>query len=125
VHNCHTQAHARPQMLAVRASSSAARRRAAVTAAAARATQAAAPALAARSSSVHTEAHIKSLGIELPPPGTPKANYNIACWESPTRLYVSGHLPLQLDGTLITGVCVHDVRRPWETSRLMSATGCR
>ena len=53
--------------------------------------------------SVHTEAHIKSLGISLPAPGTPKANYNIVCWESPTLLYVSGHLPVQLDGSMITG----------------------
>ena len=52
---------------------------------------------------VHTEARIASLGIQLPPPGTPKANYNIVCWESPTMLYVSGHLPIKTDGSLMTG----------------------
>ena len=52
---------------------------------------------------VQTEAHIKALGITLPPPGQPRANYNIACWESPTLLWVSGHLPIQLDGSMITG----------------------
>ena len=52
---------------------------------------------------VHTEAHIAKLGITLPPPGTPKANYTIAQWEDPTRLYVSGHLPIRLDGSMITG----------------------
>ena len=52
---------------------------------------------------VHTEAKLKSLGITLPPPGGPKANYNIVCWESPTMLYMSGHLPIELDGTLHTG----------------------
>ena len=52
---------------------------------------------------LHTEDNIKRLGITLPPPGTPKANYNIVCWESQTLLYVSGHLPITNDGTLITG----------------------
>eukprot|EP00962_Isochrysis_galbana_P056878 scaffold29014_cov118-Isochrysis_galbana.AAC.5 len=37
----------------------------------------------------------RELGLTLPAPGTPKANYTIACWESPTRLYVSGHLPIK------------------------------
>ena len=53
--------------------------------------------------SVHTEAKLKSLGIVLPPPGGPKANYNIVCWESPTTLYMSGHLPIGLDGKMHTG----------------------
>uniref|UniRef100_A0A7S4HVL8 Endoribonuclease L-PSP/chorismate mutase-like domain-containing protein n=1 Tax=Prymnesium polylepis TaxID=72548 RepID=A0A7S4HVL8_9EUKA len=52
---------------------------------------------------VQTEARIKELGITLPPPGGPKANYNIVCWESPTLLYVSGHLPIHLDGSMTTG----------------------
>jgi len=59
--------------------------------------------LSPQAMSLHTEAHLKSLGITLPPPGTPKANYNIVCWESPTLLYVSGHLPIKLDGSMITG----------------------
>ena len=58
---------------------------------------------ASRARPVHTEARLKSLGIELPAPGTPKANYNIVCWESPTLLYMSGHLPIRLDGTMVTG----------------------
>ena len=33
---------------------------------------------------VHTEKRIAELGITLPPPGGPKANYNVACFESPT-----------------------------------------
>ena len=52
---------------------------------------------------LHTAAKIKLLGITLPPPGGPKANYNIVCWESPTTLYMSGHLPIRVDGSLVTG----------------------
>ena len=37
----------------------------------------------------------RELGLTLPAAGTPKANYTIACWESPTRLYLSGHLPIK------------------------------
>ena len=51
---------------------------------------------------VHTERRLAELGLTLPPPGGPKANYNVACFESPTLLYVSGHLPITLDG-MITG----------------------
>lgn len=46
---------------------------------------------------------MKALGIELPPPAGPRANYNIVCHASGNMLYVSGHLPFQLDGTLMTG----------------------
>ena len=52
---------------------------------------------------VHTEKRLADLGITLPPPGTPKANYTVANWESPTLLYMSGHLPIRLDGTMVTG----------------------
>lgn len=52
---------------------------------------------------VQTEARLKSLGIELPPPGAPKASYRLVSWHSPTMLFVSGHLPAKLDGSLITG----------------------
>ena len=52
---------------------------------------------------VQTEARIAELGITLPPPGAPRANYNMFCWESPTTLFLSGHIPLQMDGSLITG----------------------
>ena len=52
---------------------------------------------------VHVENRLADLGIALPPPGGPKANYNVACFESPTLLYVSGHLPVKLDGSMVTG----------------------
>lgn len=51
------------------------------------------------------EQRLKELGLELPPPAPPRANYNSIC-QGPgsTVVYVSGHLPFQLDGkTLITG----------------------
>ena len=52
---------------------------------------------------VHVESRLTELGITLPPPGGPKANYQTACFESPTLLYVSGHLPVKLDGSMVTG----------------------
>jgi len=52
---------------------------------------------------VHIEKHLESLGIVLPPAPEPKANYNIVCRASGNLLYVSGHLPLKPDGTLMTG----------------------
>jgi len=53
---------------------------------------------------VHIENKLQELGIELPTAPTPKANYNIVCHvASGNMLYVSGHLPVQLDGSLITG----------------------
>jgi enamine deaminase RidA (YjgF/YER057c/UK114 family) len=53
--------------------------------------------------SVHVEKRIESLGITLPPAAAPRANYNIVCQASGNMLYVSGHLPFQSDGTLMTG----------------------
>ena len=52
---------------------------------------------------VHVERRIADLGITLPPAPQPKANYNIVCRASGNMLYVSGHLPLMEDGTLLTG----------------------
>jgi enamine deaminase RidA (YjgF/YER057c/UK114 family) len=52
---------------------------------------------------VHVEAKLEALGIQLPPAPTPKANYNIVCHASSNMLYVSGHLPMKADGTLMTG----------------------
>lgn len=52
---------------------------------------------------MHTEEHIAKLGIQLPPPGGPKANYTVANFESPTLLYLSGHLPIKLDGSMVEG----------------------
>jgi len=43
------------------------------------------------------------LSITLPPAASPKANYNIVCEAPGSTLYISGHLPLKDDGTLIVG----------------------
>jgi len=53
--------------------------------------------------SVHIEKRLEDLGIELPTAPTPKANYNIVCHANGNMLYISGHLPVKTDGTLITG----------------------
>ena len=65
---------------------------------------------------VHTEAHIAKLGITLPPPGGPKANYTIAQWQTPELLYLSGHLPIKLDGTIMSGH-IGDGGLPLETGQ--------
>jgi enamine deaminase RidA (YjgF/YER057c/UK114 family) len=52
---------------------------------------------------IHIEKRLEELGIVLPPAPTPKANYNIVCYTNDNVLYVSGHLPLQPDGTLLKG----------------------
>jgi hypothetical protein len=52
---------------------------------------------------IHIEKRLDELGIVLPAAPSPKANYNIVCHANGNMLYVSGHLPIQLDGTLITG----------------------
>jgi enamine deaminase RidA (YjgF/YER057c/UK114 family) len=52
---------------------------------------------------VHIENRLEEFGIELPTAPTPKANYNIVCHASGNMMYVSGHLPIMADGTLITG----------------------
>mmetsp|Transcript_7458 Transcript_7458/g.15592 ORF Transcript_7458/g.15592 Transcript_7458/m.15592 type:complete len:206 (-) Transcript_7458:500-1117(-) len=65
-----------------------------------------APAIAKQTArSIHIEKKIEQLGIELPPAPLPKANYNIVCLPpgDETTMYVSGHLPIKADGTLITG----------------------
>lgn len=53
--------------------------------------------------SVHIEKRLEDLGIELPMAPTPKANYNIVCHANGNMLYISGHLPVKTDGSLITG----------------------
>jgi enamine deaminase RidA (YjgF/YER057c/UK114 family) len=52
---------------------------------------------------VHVEATLAKAGIVLPPPGKPKANYNMLCWAPNQMLYLSGHLPITTDGTLLVG----------------------
>mmetsp|Transcript_26141 Transcript_26141/g.49437 ORF Transcript_26141/g.49437 Transcript_26141/m.49437 type:complete len:153 (-) Transcript_26141:335-793(-) len=46
---------------------------------------------------------LASLNITLPPPGLPKANYNMSCITTSNTLYISGHLPILPSGSLITG----------------------
>jgi len=53
---------------------------------------------------VHIEKRIKELGITLPKAAGPRANYDVICQDDETNVwYVSGHLPFQPDGTLMTG----------------------
>jgi enamine deaminase RidA (YjgF/YER057c/UK114 family) len=56
------------------------------------------------------EKRLEDLGITLPSPSSPKANYNIVCRASGNMLYVSGHLPFKPDGTLMTGRIGEDGR---------------
>lgn len=59
---------------------------------------------------VHIEKRLEELGIELPPPSSPRANYNIICHASGNMMYVSGHLPFKPDGSLMTGRLGEDGR---------------
>lgn len=59
---------------------------------------------------VHVERRIEELGIELPKPSAPRANYNIVCHAAGNMMYVSGHLPFKPDGTLMTGRIGEDGR---------------
>lgn len=52
---------------------------------------------------IHVEKRLEELGIALPSPSSPRANYNIVCHSSGDMMYVSGHLPFKQDGTLMTG----------------------
>jgi enamine deaminase RidA (YjgF/YER057c/UK114 family) len=61
---------------------------------------------------IHIEKRLEELGLELPPPAPPRANYNSVC-QGPgsNMLFMSGHLPFQNDGkTLITGRIGEDGR---------------
>jgi enamine deaminase RidA (YjgF/YER057c/UK114 family) len=51
---------------------------------------------------VHTEKHLEELGLTLPAPVGAKANY-APCTRTGNLLYLSGHLPMTLEGTLMTG----------------------
>lgn len=48
--------------------------------------------------------NLKKLCLELPPPGGPKANYS-PLHRDGDLLYLSGHLPIKADGSMIVGVC--------------------
>ena len=51
---------------------------------------------------VHVEKRISELGHELPPLGTPKGSYALPS-RSGNLLFLSGHLPIPLDGDLYKG----------------------
>ncbi|KAL7567126.1 hypothetical protein ACA910_009453 [Epithemia clementina (nom. ined.)] len=55
------------------------------------------------SRSVHVEKRLEELGITLPAAPGPKANYNIVCHASGNMMYISGHLPVRPDGSMMTG----------------------
>lgn len=64
---------------------------------------------------VHVEENIKKLGITLPKPAGPRANYDVVCHDEDANvLYVSGHLPFENDGTLLTGKITGDEGRDVE-----------
>lgn len=47
---------------------------------------------------------LAQLGLVLPPAGSPKANYQLLHRDG-DLLYLSGHLPIKSDGTLVLGSC--------------------
>eukprot|EP00977_Amphora_coffeiformis_P022999 scaffold12050_cov168-Amphora_coffeaeformis.AAC.5 len=51
---------------------------------------------------IHIEEKLEKLGITLPEAPKPKANYNIVCHASGNMLYISGHLPVRHDGSMMT-----------------------
>jgi enamine deaminase RidA (YjgF/YER057c/UK114 family) len=54
---------------------------------------------------IHVENRMKELGITLPKPAGPRANYDLISYDDETRvMHVSGHLPFTVeDGKLMTG----------------------
>ena len=48
------------------------------------------------------QSRLSELGLVLPPPGGPKANYELIHRDG-DLLYLSGHLPVKADGSLVTG----------------------
>lgn len=61
---------------------------------------------------IHIEKRLEELGLELPPPAPPRANYSSTCQAPGSNMvFMSGHLPFQHDGkTLITGRIGEDGR---------------
>ena len=51
---------------------------------------------------MNVEEKIKEMGIELPAPSTPMANY-VSAVRTGNLVFLSGHGPTRNDGTLITG----------------------
>ena len=48
------------------------------------------------------QSRLSDLNLHLPPPGAPKANYQLVHRDG-DLLYLSGHLPMKSDGSLVTG----------------------
>lgn len=68
---------------------------------------------------IHVEKRLEELNIQLPTAPAPKANYNIVCHASGGMMYISGHLPVQLDGTLMTGrIGTDDVAYGYQAARM-------
>eukprot|EP00038_Savillea_parva_P008390 m.176619 g.176619 ORF g.176619 m.176619 type:complete len:182 (+) comp14207_c0_seq1:76-621(+) len=57
---------------------------------------------------VHVEARLAELGYELPIPAAPKGSYKL-CVRTNNHLFLAGHLPMALDGTLVKGKVGKDV----------------
>lgn len=53
-------------------------------------------------------ARLTKLGLVLPPAGAPKANYQLLHRDG-DLLYLSGHLPMKADGSLVVGACGGDL----------------
>ncbi|MBI4639971.1 MAG: RidA family protein [Candidatus Tectomicrobia bacterium] len=70
------------------------------------------------------EAKLKEMGLELPQPGRPVANYIPAVLTN-GLLFISGHGPRRSDGTSITGKVGQDltVEQAYEAARLVTL-GC-
>ncbi len=54
------------------------------------------------------ETKLKEMGLELPPPGKPVANY-VPAVRSGNLIFLSGHGPILKDGSLITGKVGEDL----------------
>ena len=51
---------------------------------------------------MNAESKLKEMGLELPTPGKPVANY-VSAVRTGNLVFLSGHGPLREDGTMITG----------------------
>lgn len=54
------------------------------------------------------QSRLAAANLVLPPPGGPKANYQLVHRDG-DLLYLSGHLPVKLDGSLVIGACGKDL----------------
>jgi len=51
---------------------------------------------------MNAENKLKEMGLEIPPPSTPVANY-VSAVRTGNLVFLSGHGPIRKDGTMITG----------------------